>query len=937
MNQMKKLTVLLIFTIVASNAFADQSTTQTNDPRYGSIIWAFTLNVGNPMVFDAGYLPYFSGGGVNSIALPSYALPQGVYYTAYYEFPGVPNGSNATYIYGPSGSGNYSFSTPCTYPFNIHFYVEMDRPNDIYTGNWNPPCYDNVYSWVNNPSFSIIIYESNTSSPPTIDNEATSKIQLPAAGENSWLSSSTKIVYEFDVPAGDFVVITVLSGGSVSYVFGTPSGDQTITQSNFTVPVTMYYALDNAPPAMSQKPPAVKDAIEATDNLGYEIYYANVENKITLTWDAIKDNGTKPYSLSSKGPNNGDTVSGTASYDVWEYANNEFSFVANVPEPQQGVKPEVEIPCNEGEHFYYLTAKDNAGKENRYKYNEITGAIIDTIDSHGNTVHIEDYGPACHVIVDRTAPSDPGINTNQLSPVIMIGNKTYSADPQKLQIKWNKSTDAVSGIDKYTLRIRNITNPANIIEKYPAFTIADPENPSAAISVSQVFATSSPSGKYDVSVMAYDKAGNQSGWGTPAVFYIDQLPPNPPAGSSFSVNGVLGADGGNVIFQIPQTGNSQENINLSLSIDPNLDGTAGWQSGLGSFIVKDDAGITVATIPIQPNQNTATITLPGISRVYKVYSVDKMGNTDSSSARTISFTVLTLGQVTFGPCTYDNATEKYQVTWQPPSGALNLHYKTIVLNAPGTPPITAFNSLPESDNTSALFEGTARDIVYVSVLTRDSSGSVSVTTNSYTLPSKKVPPGAEVLTGDTTWSGTRPMTRSVYVPVGVTLTVEAGCAIPASEDVELIVDGTLIIDGTEANPVTFSYVAGSAPFAAWKGITISGHATIDHINVKNALRGVSVLTGATVTIMNTKFIHNQVGLHIYNDLPVVTGCRFEQCLWYGVKEDAIPPSGDRPVVRACVFTQNGYDYYHDRLKNITMNKLNEINGNTADADKNRKE
>lgn len=88
------------------------------------------------------------------------------------------------------------------------------------------------------------------------------------------------------------------------------------------------------------------------------------------------------------------------------------------------------------------------------------------------------------------------------------------------------------------------------------------------------------------------------------------------------------------------------------------------------------------------------------------------------------------------------------------------------------------------------------------------------------------------LAGDTTWSGTVTLSGDLTVPAGVTLTIQPGTVVTAAASdtlaagtdtsrVEIIVNGALIADGTEASPITFK---GSTPAdpQAWSGITVVG-------------------------------------------------------------------------------------------------------------------
>nr|WP_320192686.1 right-handed parallel beta-helix repeat-containing protein [uncultured Desulfobacter sp.] len=89
------------------------------------------------------------------------------------------------------------------------------------------------------------------------------------------------------------------------------------------------------------------------------------------------------------------------------------------------------------------------------------------------------------------------------------------------------------------------------------------------------------------------------------------------------------------------------------------------------------------------------------------------------------------------------------------------------------------------------------------------------------------------LTADTTWSGTVAVTGDVIVPDGITLTIAAGTVVTfeaQADDTaggsytsisELIINGSLVVNGTEANPVRFTSSAATGSAGDWGGIRAS--------------------------------------------------------------------------------------------------------------------
>lgn len=113
------------------------------------------------------------------------------------------------------------------------------------------------------------------------------------------------------------------------------------------------------------------------------------------------------------------------------------------------------------------------------------------------------------------------------------------------------------------------------------------------------------------------------------------------------------------------------------------------------------------------------------------------------------------------------------------------------------------------------------------------------------------------LFSNTTLSGSKILAGDLTVPTGVTLTIEKGTTLTAaaSDDmrsgldpsrVELIVNGTLIVQGTASYPVTF---AGSGGAGSWYGIRVlSGTGTkIAGAVIGNAVRALDLSASVSVT------------------------------------------------------------------------------------------
>lgn len=179
---------------------------------------------------------------------------------------------------------------------------------------------------------------------------------------------------------------------------------------------------------------------------------------------------------------------------------------------------------------------------------------------------------------------------------------------------------------------------------------------------------------------------------------------------------------------------------------------------------------------------------------------------------------------------------------------------------------------------------------------------------------------------DEVWSGVHRIYGDVTVPAGITLTILPGTQVIVDGTPEngyfhgLRVKGSLAVQGGEP-AVSFSSVTGQA--GGWKGIYVEGRAELSGVTVRDAMRGLLVTETGNVTVSNCSFQGNKVGVHMFQAKPVVNNCLFQENTVYGIKED----QGGRPVVMNCRFVGNGINYYHETLTDITMEQLNEIEGN----------
>ena len=109
------------------------------------------------------------------------------------------------------------------------------------------------------------------------------------------------------------------------------------------------------------------------------------------------------------------------------------------------------------------------------------------------------------------------------------------------------------------------------------------------------------------------------------------------------------------------------------------------------------------------------------------------------------------------------------------------------------------------------------------------------------------------ITNNTVWSGSHVVDQAVTVAQGATLTIAAGADIDISEDIAIIIQGNLVIEGTEGNPSeiygTFRYPTSDRP--VWQGFRIDPSGS--------AIVGQSVIT------------HSRGGFDVAGDLSISSG------------------------------------------------------------------
>ena len=94
-----------------------------------------------------------------------------------------------------------------------------------------------------------------------------------------------------------------------------------------------------------------------------------------------------------------------------------------------------------------------------------------------------------------------------------------------------------------------------------------------------------------------------------------------------------------------------------------------------------------------------------------------------------------------------------------------------------------------------------------------------------------------------------PLDTDLVVAAGETLRVGPGASFMASAGVTVVVDGTLLIEGSADAPVRFM---GAGVPRSWEGIVVSGggHLEASHVEIGGATYGIHALPGSTFTVQD---------------------------------------------------------------------------------------
>ncbi|MDN3659055.1 hypothetical protein QWZ08_25650 [Ferruginibacter paludis] len=203
---------------------------------------------------------------------------------------------------------------------------------------------------------------------------------------------------------------------------------------------------------------------------------------------------------------------------------------------------------------------------------------------------------------------------------------------------------------------------------------------------------------------------------------------------------------------------------------------------------------------------------------------------------------------------------------------------------------------------------------------------------------------SRVIKGDVKWSSPLPyvLLGSLHIESGATLTIDSGCKIYSHADAPVIVDGTLIINGTKEKKVIFSGDRLDADYkslpASWPGIYFresSKNNVLTYAIVKNAYQ--AVVAEKPSVNSNPKLVLHQciidnaydAGLLCVNssvdaDNSLITNCGTNIGLTYGGKYH----------LTNCTVAAYSTSYITHKKPVLTVTDYATLNGATLSADLN---
>ncbi|MCB2181079.1 MAG: hypothetical protein KQH63_03515, partial [Desulfobulbaceae bacterium] len=148
------------------------------------------------------------------------------------------------------------------------------------------------------------------------------------------------------------------------------------------------------------------------------------------------------------------------------------------------------------------------------------------------------------------------------------------------------------------------------------------------------------------------------------------------------------------------------------------------------------------------------------------------------------------------------------------------------------------------------------------------------------------------------------ITSTITVAEGATLTVEAGVSVLFDSGTGLVINGVLLSQGSEENPIVYTR---SGP-NSWTGITLNASelSRLDHVAISHASTGLSI-SNCNPELGNLEFFNSSNGLYLNNSSPEIDDFLFQD------NSNAIYMSNSSPHIHNCRFLDNANGIWADGI------------------------
>ncbi len=198
-----------------------------------------------------------------------------------------------------------------------------------------------------------------------------------------------------------------------------------------------------------------------------------------------------------------------------------------------------------------------------------------------------------------------------------------------------------------------------------------------------------------------------------------------------------------------------------------------------------------------------------------------------------------------------------------------------------------------------------------------------------------------VITGNTIWNSSLPyvILGGININTGATLSISAGTKIYSHGNAAFVVEGTLIVNGTNTNNVVFSGDRLDAPYnnlpAAWPGLFFRSSSKDNQIKfaiVKNAYQGIVIqqpsINANPKLILKQSIIDNAFAAGI---LCTNSAVQADNCLISNCGSNILIELGGSYNFTNCTVASFENKYFLRKMPVLSVSNFLEVNGTTSTA------